>query len=71
MLGCNSFKITPRVALIIPAPIRITSGLVRMALSDMGQIFKVQIYSLKMQKSTQFYNKIKWKSKKTNGKQTV
>jgi hypothetical protein len=41
--------------------------LVRMALSDMGQIFKVQIYSLKMQKSIQFYNKIKWKSKKTNG----
>jgi hypothetical protein len=38
-----------------------------MALSDMGQIFMVQIYSLKMQKSTQFYNKIKWKSKKTNG----
>ncbi|GEC72663.1 hypothetical protein FFL01_22020 [Flavobacterium flevense] len=43
--GCNSFRIKPKVALIIPAPIRTTSLFERMVVSDIIVFFyKVQRY---------------------------
>jgi hypothetical protein len=40
MSGCSSFRINPRVALMIPAPIRTTSVFERIVVSGIAKILK-------------------------------